>query len=206
MGTDPMYDPQTFDLPGVDYVALGHIHKHQVLRQAPPAVVYSGSIDRVDFGEENEDKGWVLVDIPAKGKAEWKFMKVNARPFLTIEAKVESDNATQDVVRAIVRYADRLPEAIVKLRIDCPPERAAELRDDEIRAQLKGAYFVAPVERSTHQRPRNRWGAAAASIQRAGPLEALAMYLEHQKVDAERREVLLRYARGLMAGPSEAAP
>ena len=32
MGSDPMYDLQTFDLPGVDFVALGHIHKHQVLQ------------------------------------------------------------------------------------------------------------------------------------------------------------------------------
>jgi exonuclease SbcD len=206
MGSDPMYEPQTFDLPGIDYVGLGHIHKHQVIHQAPPPIVYAGSIDRVDFGEEGEDKGWVLVEIGEKGRAEWEFRKVKARPFLTIEAKVESDNATQDVVRAIVRCADRLPDAIVKLRIDVPPERVVELRDDEIRAELKAAYFVAPLERTSRQRARNRWGAAAAAIQRAGPLEALGMYLEHQNVPAERRDVLLRYARALMVGPNEAGP
>ena len=37
MGTDPMYDLQTFDLPNVDFVALGHIHKHQVLSYASAA-------------------------------------------------------------------------------------------------------------------------------------------------------------------------
>ncbi|HEY3059390.1 MAG TPA: exonuclease SbcCD subunit D [Chloroflexota bacterium] len=198
MGNDPMYDPQSFDLPGVDYVALGHIHKHQALRQAPPPIVYAGSIDRVDFGEEGEDKGWVYVEIGDKGHAEWEFRKIAARSFLTIEAKVESDNATQDVVRAIVRRADQLQDAIVKLRIDVPPERIAELREDEIRAELKAAYFIAPFERTARQRPRSRWGAAGEAIQRASPLEALSMYLEHQRVDAERRGVLLRYARALM--------
>jgi exonuclease SbcD len=198
MGSDPMYDPQTFDLPGVDYVALGHIHKHQALRQAPPPIVYAGSIERVDFGEEGEDKGWVAVEIGAKGHAEWEFRKVKARTFVTIDAKVESDNATQDVVRAIVRRADQLPDAIVKLRIDVSPDRVAELHEDEIRAELKAAYFVAPLERTARMRSRSRWGSAAAVIQRASPLEALGMYLEHQKVDPERREVLLRYARGLM--------
>ncbi len=198
MGNDPMYDPQAFDLPGVDYVALGHIHKHQALRQAPPPIVYAGSIDRVDFGEEGEDKGWVYVEIGDKGHAEWEFHKIAARSFLTIDAKVESDNATQDIVRAIVRRADQLKDAIVKLRIDVPPERIAELREDEIRAELKSAYFVAPFERTARQRPRSRWGAAGAAIQRATPLEALSMYLEHQRVDPERREVLLRYARALM--------
>jgi len=197
MGNDPMYDMQTFDLPGVDFVALGHIHKHQVLNYAP-TVVYAGSIDRVDFGEQDEDKGWVYVEIADKGRAEWEFRKVSARPFLTIEARVESDNATQDVVRAIVRHADRLDNAVVKLRIDVPPERVGELREDDIRTQLKGAYFVAPFARTSRQRPRSRWGSAGAALQRAGPIEALTVYLEHQKVDADRRAVLVRHARTLM--------
>jgi DNA repair protein SbcD/Mre11 len=198
MGTDPMYDLATFDLPGIDFVALGHIHKHQVLRRTDGPVVYAGSIDRVDFGEQNEDKGWVYVEIPGKGKAEWEFRKVAARPFLTIEAVVESDNATEDVVRAIVRQADRLPNAVVRVRIDVPPERVGELRDDEIRAQLKSAYYVAPFERTGRQRPRGRWGNTGPAIQRAGPMEALALYLEHQKVEPERRATLVRYAQTLM--------
>ncbi len=203
MGNDPMYEPGTFDLPHVDYVALGHIHKHQVLHYASPPMVYAGSIERVDFGEEHEDKGWVLVDLPTKGHAEWEFRKLDARPFLSIEAKVETDNATQDVVRAIAHHTERLSDAVVKLRIDVPPERAAELRDDEIMTHLKGAYFVTPFERTSQQRPRSRWGAAAAAIQRAAPLDALSMYLEYQKVDLDRRGLLLRYARELGAGSWE---
>jgi exonuclease SbcD len=199
MGSDPMYDLATFDVPGIDFVALGHIHKHQALNYASPQVVYAGSIDRVDFGEQNEDKGWVYVEIPEKRKAEWEFRKVKARPFLTIEATVESDNATEDVVRAIARQADQLENAVVRVRIDVPPERVGELRDDDIRLQLKGAYYVAPFERTSRQRPRSRWGAAGTAIQRAGPIEALSLYLEHQKVDAERRATLVRYAQGLMS-------
>jgi exonuclease SbcD len=206
MGSDPMFDLQTFDLPNIDFIALGHIHKHQVLSYASPQVVYAGSIDRIDFGEQNEDKGWIYVEIADKGKAEWDFRKVQARPFLTIEAVVESDNATEDVVRAIARQADHLENAIVKLRIDIPPERLGELRDDDIRAQLKGAYYVTPFERSSRQRLRGRWGAAGTAIQRAGPIEALTLYLEHQKVDKDRRETLIRYAHTLMGEEPEALP
>ena len=203
MGADPMYDLQTFDLPSVDYVALGHIHKHQALGYASPPVVYAGSIDRVDFGEQDEPKGWVYAEIPAKGQATWDFRSVSARPFLTIDARVESDNATEDVVRAIARHANRLDNAVVRLRIDVAPERAHELREDELRTHMKGAYYLAPIERTSRERPRGRWGAAGAAIQRAGPLEALSVYLEHQKVDAVRRETLVRYARALMADEAE---
>jgi DNA repair protein SbcD/Mre11 len=202
MGGDPMYDLQTFDLPSIDYVGLGHIHKHQVLNYTAPQVVYAGSIDRVDFGEQDEAKGWVLVEIAEKGRAEFEFRSVNARRFLTIEARVESENATEDVVRAIARQAASLNDAVVRVRIDIPPERGGELCEDDIRAQLKSAYYIAPFERTNHQRPRSRWGAAGPAIQRAGPLEALALYLEHQKVEAPRRETLLRYARSLMTDES----
>src|SRR5438067_12383854 len=72
MGNDPMYDMQTFDLPRIDSVALGHIHKHQVLNYAP-TVVQAGSIDRVDVGTQDEDKGWVYVEIQEKGRADREF-------------------------------------------------------------------------------------------------------------------------------------
>src|SRR5205807_8671053 len=107
-------------------------------------------------------------------------------------------NATEDVVRAIARHASALDNAVVRVRIDIPPERSGELRDDEIRAQLKSAYYIAPFERTNRGRVRNRWGNAGAAIQRAGPLEALTLYLDHQKVDPSRRDTLLRYARALM--------
>ena len=43
--------------PAWDYVALGHIHKHQSLNgDAHPPVIYSGSIERIDFGEAQSPK------------------------------------------------------------------------------------------------------------------------------------------------------
>src|SRR5438067_793013 len=50
-----------------DYVALAHIHKHQSVPAkdygGQPPVVYAGSIERVDFSEEDEDKGVVLAEV-----------------------------------------------------------------------------------------------------------------------------------------------
>jgi exonuclease SbcD len=198
MGADPIYALNTFDLPGVDYVALGHIHKHQALSYTDPAIVYSGSIDRVDFGEEGEDKGWVLVEIPEKGRAEWQFQRIDARRFLTINARVQSDNATEDVIKAIARQGEALRDAVVKLKIDVPAERLAELRDDEIRGLLKGAFHIAPIERNVLRQVRDRWGVVDAGIQHARPIDALTFYLEHQQVDPERRDLLLKYAQRII--------
>lgn len=49
------------------YVALGHIHKPQFLG-GREHVRYSGSIERMDLGEQHDHKGVVLFDIDATGR------------------------------------------------------------------------------------------------------------------------------------------
>lgn len=53
--------PSSVFPPEVDYVALGHIHKPQVVRGAMP-IRYSGSPMAIDFGESGQTKQVVLVD------------------------------------------------------------------------------------------------------------------------------------------------
>jgi exonuclease SbcD len=55
--------PQQFD-----YVALGHIHKPQFL--GAPHVRYCGSIERMDLGEQADQKGVVIVEIGPDGRNE----------------------------------------------------------------------------------------------------------------------------------------
>ena len=94
LSKDYLIPTQNLALPKLDYVALGHIHRHQQLNQNP-RVVYSGSIERIDFGEENDTKGFCLLEIdPTKSwgqrEVEFQFIPVNSRKFKTI--KVEIDN------------------------------------------------------------------------------------------------------------------
>jgi exonuclease SbcD len=60
---DPAHLPDDFA-----YVALGHIHKPQALG-GHRHVRYCGSIERLDLGEQGDDKGVVLVDLGPGGLA-----------------------------------------------------------------------------------------------------------------------------------------
>ena len=146
-----------------DYVALGHMHRHQTLTQHPP-VVYAGSIERVDFGEENDDKGFVVVDIdPAKPQGErvarWEFVSANPRPMTTIDVRARSgEDPTEAALSAVARrQADaEFARAIVRLRIEMTAEQEASFREREVRQALEGAHLVAGVERRVQRERRTR--------------------------------------------------
>ena len=83
LGRDHVLLKSDVALPQLDYVALGHIHRHQILGDAP-LVVYPGSLQRIDFGEEGEEKGFMAFDLDPSAPAgsrlrEHGFHKVSAR-------------------------------------------------------------------------------------------------------------------------------
>ncbi len=55
---NPLAFPNT-----VDYVALGHIHKPQRIDKALVPTEYSGSLLQLDFGEVNQPKSFVVIDL-----------------------------------------------------------------------------------------------------------------------------------------------
>ena len=161
LGRDPVLMQSALARPELDYVALGHIHKRQTLSQNPH-VVYSGSLERIDFGEENDDKGFCVIDLDTtapRGQrlVDFRFQPVAARRFLTIEVAVDADeDPTQEALKAIARR--RVADAIVRVRITMPQEVEAQLRENEVRDALASAHFVAPIVRDVTRERRTRLG------------------------------------------------
>jgi len=180
--------------PSFDYVALGHIHKHQTLH-ADPAIVYSGSLDRIDFGEEKEAKGFVVADV-ARGQAKFRFVELHStRRFVTIEVEADGEDPMSQVSAAIMTHDIR--DAIVRLVIHVPEETNHLVRDDEVHRLLGEAFKVATLVRDVKRRSRWRLG-PSENIARLTPLELLERYLQTRQVEGERLDTLLRYARLLM--------
>jgi len=123
-GTDPILLPSQLAIKPFDYVALGHLHRYQNLNpKGHPAIVYSGSIERVDFGERKEDKGFCLVTFKDKKETTHEFIKTPMRPFIQIEAHVKPGphDQTQDIIAELEKYD--ISGAIVKILYHLPPGR-----------------------------------------------------------------------------------
>lgn len=188
-------------LPGVDYVAMGHIHRHQSLGEHPP-VVYPGSIERVDFGEEKEDKGCVLVELE-QGNTQWQFHKLAARPFITIEVDVRaSPEPEQRVALAIEKQ--NLRDAVVRLKAQARAEQSPMIRTDAIQAMLEeaGAFVVAAVAIEIERGGRGRLGGEGYDVlEGLTPRKALELYLRGKTppLSEERIAKLLEAADELLA-------
>ena len=178
--------------PAFDYVALGHIHKHQVLNENPP-VVYAGSMERVDFGEEGEEKGFVVVEIE-KGQARWEFIPLQARPFVTISVEAKGAEPMSQILEALSHF--EVKEAVVRVLISTTAETAPLIKDKEVRKGLGEAFLVATISKDVEQALRLRLG--GRWVEEMPPQEVLERYLEAKRVPPERAKVLLAHARKII--------
>ena len=102
---------------GWDYIALGHLHNHQEVFDDPP-IVYSGSLDRVSFLDEHQDKGFVLIDILEDGKVLWEFISVDARTMVTIKIDATGTKTPMESIISKIEEYD-VDGAIVRVLIEC---------------------------------------------------------------------------------------
>src|SRR5256885_10451852 len=100
-------------------------------------------IYRVDFSEEDEPKGFVLAEV-ARGSCRWEFVPVQARPFLTIDARAEGDDPTARVLQAIYRHGDKIRQSVVRLRTKGPRAALGQLDDDQLRSEEHTSELQSP--------------------------------------------------------------
>jgi DNA repair protein SbcD/Mre11 len=180
----------------LSYVALGHIHKHQVL-STNPLVVYAGSPHRIDFGEEKEDKGILLVDLPEPGKASFKFIDTGCRKFLsmTVDLKPGDVDPTQTILNEISKH--NINDCVVRLTINIPAGCDGEVKMDLVKKSLSSAQYIAGISRNVERVERLKID-GQEEVERLTPIEALNKYFEAKQISTEKRKELEKYAAQLL--------
>ncbi len=161
LGNDIRLARDDLKVSAFDYVALGHIHKHQVMRLNPP-IIYAGSPERVDFGEESEDKGYILFDILTHDSGDrfvnWEFVTLPARSFVTLRVNAQGEKPMSMIEREISAESARLKDAIVRCFIKVDPGYEASVSPREIRhllaLQQPSHIATVSIESDSTSRPR----------------------------------------------------
>lgn len=215
IGKDPLLTTGTLANPAFDYVALGHIHKFQDLHSnGHPPVVYPGSIERVDFGEEKEEKGFCVVTIRDRSEGEgedisstlplfsgqhsprrqrettYRFITTPARPFVTIRASAGEGEGIEEAVVKAIRKHD-LTEAVTRVIYTVGEEQHVSLDLKEIQYALQKAFMVSSITPKVEVAPRLRRAGISEDM---GLRESLSRYIENRPELEQLREVLQEYA------------
>jgi len=181
-----------------EYVALGHVHKHQNLnRTNNPPVVYPGSIERVDFSEEKEDKGFVLIEVE-KGQIKWEFCTLTVRSFCTIKVDLsKTDEPQQTLIKIIQKH--QIQEAVVRLIYQLRSDQLDSINNAELHQLLSAAhsYTIKPELVSQLARPRLPELDSGSSID---PLDALKTYLTSREDLLGFQTEMIEAAQLLLAG------
>jgi len=188
--------------PRLDYVALGHVHKAQNLNEgAHPPVVYPGSIERVDFGEAQEKKYFVIAEVErGRTRLEWRELP-HIRPFLDCYASLTSPENVTAMLAAALPAPQALQGAIVRLTVECPRAWLGLIDEAALRAHLSEAFEFHLIRRpQAESRIRLSPDQTAAAL---GPLELLEQYWRASHLDAREAEVLQNLARQIILREEE---
>lgn len=194
VGHDPLIPLSALINPVWDYVALGHIHRHQDLHagQHPP-VVYAGSIERIDFGEEREDKGFVFAEVE-KGRTNYTFVPTPARRFVTIRLDAREGEPVALLEQELTQLD--IQDAVVRVIITLPAEQRDVLEERQLRERLKDAYLVASITTEEIKAATRARDAGLTEI--LGPMQALERYILANPEYADRQPALLERAQSLL--------
>jgi exonuclease SbcD len=143
------YDPKLYpdDLSDFDYVALGHIHEYQNIDKSS---FYSGSIDRMDFNEEGQAKGFLIATFGSK-EVHTEFIETPARTFQTLTPDYFANPEWQSLIESRTIYRVKgevtkeeyealkpaLKEFPLPLLNKLTVRREVRIRDEQMTEELK---------------------------------------------------------------------
>ena len=127
----------------IAYIALGHIHQQQKLAN-PIEAWYCGSIERLNMGERDDQKGALWVEVPQVGNATATPIPLDATPFYDLQIRADEVDLLAE------KYPD-LDRAFVKVQVTDAGEHEPAALGKVVRAACPNLVDIEIVgERREH--------------------------------------------------------
>ena len=154
-GYNPL-TPEFITSSGMDYIALGHIHKRsEIGRLGGVSFAYCGCPEGQGFDESGE-KGVLLGEI-SKGSADLKFVKTAYRTHERLSFNVENLNTSSEIADAVLneissKYGEGYQNGLYRIVLKGYVNDTAEISADSICARLKSVLYFAKVKDETEEK------------------------------------------------------
>ncbi len=124
----------------LDYVALGHIHRAQNLNEGGHhPVIYPGSIERVDFGEVDDRKTYVIAEVE-RNHTTFKQIDLPGRKFIDRSLELtRSENLMEQILSALPSES-QMKDAVLRLSVAYPRDWEPMIDEPAIRQAAEGAF------------------------------------------------------------------
>jgi exonuclease SbcD len=198
LGSDLVFPGSLVKHPRLAYTALGHIHKYQDLNAGnQPPVVYSGSIERVDFGEVHDEKGYVIATVEPGKPTRVERRVLNGRRFIDRFVQLDTAEDILNKLPAAIPSPAELDGVIYRLVMDYPRSLESMINEADIREKAAAAFEFHLV-----RHPRTEARSRLADSQGISSLtvdEQLDTYWKSVKVSGEERETLNQLAQSIFS-------
>jgi exonuclease SbcD len=148
-GRDPLFSVNDLLDERINYIALGHLHKYQYINEKQidqNPIVYSGSPDRIDFGEKNDLKSCCIVTISKEEKTSFFLLPIPCRPFYQIYIHIETiEEAKEKIKEEILKYKD-IEKAIIKIRYSYNYQYIKYIDISFLQNLLSHVWHIASIE------------------------------------------------------------
>ncbi len=177
--------------PAFSYTALGHIHLFQNLNEGQqPPVVYPGSIERVDYGEAKEKKGFIIAEVE-NHHTEYSFRELHTRRMYNLQYEAKDAETIQEDLLALLPSSEEAQDAMIRLTITYPHEFESKIIERELRKQVEGALDFQLKRKPLYE---NRMRIQSKNISSLTPKDLLTTYCQVTKTSETETEALCTLA------------
>lgn len=203
LGSDLVLSGSLVRDPRLDYVALGHIHKAQDLNpKGHPPVVYSGSIERVDFGEAADEKFFVIAEVE-RGSTRVHWRKLEGRRFIDRYVTLDSEDGFQQKLVEALPGEEQMRDAILRLVVNYSRQWDPLFDEAALRRQAAPAFEFHLVRRpQLEARLRLPSDQAISSLP---VLDLLDLYWKTMGVEKDEAEALQKLAGEIISHSEQPA-
>lgn len=140
-------NPEIFEKEGVAAVVSGHLHKHQTVFNSP-LVFYCGSLQPVDFSEEKQPKGFVVLDVQKDCSVTFDFVEVESQKMFTLDLDLIGESEeTEAIISSLNMFKKKIENALIRIRVDI--DKSNVLNEPKIyeHAYKLGAQYVLDIQK-----------------------------------------------------------